>query len=86
MWGLENWGEMIWMGTVIGVPLTSPLGLVLLVTAFIGVVARIEIRWRLREFRDPRQAPIAKDSGIPRPVIRFKMLQAMVASASCDNG
>ena len=32
------------------------------------------------------QAPIAKDSGLPRAVIRLRMLQAMIASACCDSG
>ena len=32
------------------------------------------------------QAPIAKDSGRPSSVIRFRMLQAITASASCDLG
>ena len=32
------------------------------------------------------QAPIALDAGRPSSVIRFRMLQAIIASASCDFG
>ena len=32
------------------------------------------------------QAPIALDAGRPTSVIRFRMLQATIASASCDFG
>ena len=35
---------------------------------------------------DLPQAPIAKDSDLPRAVIRFRMLQAISASAACDFG
>jgi hypothetical protein len=36
--------------------------------------------------RDLHQAPIAKDSGLPRATIRFRMLQPIIASVSCDFG
>ena len=35
---------------------------------------------------DFHQAPIAKDSGRPSSVIRFRMLHAISASAACDLG
>jgi len=50
----------------------------------VGVGARIEIGRQLRHFRNFSQAPIAKESGRPRTIIRFKMLQAISASTSCD--
>ena len=39
MWG-ENWGAMLWGGSPFPVPLMSPLGVVLLLSAFLltGVV------------------------------------------------
>ena len=40
----------------------------------------------LRHSNEFCQAPIAKDSGLPRPVIRFRILQAITTSASCDWG
>ena len=46
----------------------------------------IEIWQELRYFRDLSQAPTGKDSGIPRPVIRFRILQAINASVLCDSG
>ena len=36
MWGTETWGEMAWLGGVPLVPLTSPIGMVVLVAAFVG--------------------------------------------------
>ena len=41
---------------------------------------------RILRFGDLVQAPIAKDFGRPSSVIRFRMLHAISASASCDLG
>ena len=48
-----------------------------------GVAARIGTRKQLGKFRDPRQAAIAKDSGLPTFVILFRILQAIIASTRC---
>ena len=41
---------------------------------------------RIFRFGNLIQAPIAKDSGRPSSIIRFRILQAINASASCDLG
>ena len=41
---------------------------------------------RILRFGDLVHAPIAKDSGRPSSIIRFRILQAINASASCDLG
>ena len=41
---------------------------------------------RILHFEGLVQAPIAKGSGRPSSVIRFRMLHAISASASCDLG
>lgn len=66
----------------IGVSVRCPAGLLDLVPRG-GVVARIEMRQQLRHLA---QALIAKGSGIPSSVIRFKILQAITTSTSCDWG
>jgi hypothetical protein len=40
----------------------------------------------LHPFQDLHQVTIAEDSGLPRVIIQFRMLQAISASASWDFG
>ena len=50
MWGAENWGSMVWGGiTPVPVPLTSPIGIVILVAALIGC-GIVSLRSRLPKY------------------------------------
>ena len=51
-----------------------------------GVGARMGMWEQLGHTSGLQRVAIAKDSGLPRPVIRLSMLQAINASASCELG
>ena len=38
MWGSEDWGDMVWGGGGVAIPMLSPVALAILVTFLIGTV------------------------------------------------